>query len=133
MSMTSFRQTVAAQVATAVSIATVVDGRVDVSPERDLVCSWPSEIREIDGQADEEELEVFVRVCKQALQQHDPAVPIDPGPLETIGEQIQTGLVAGQTTSGPWFLRPDQILFDTDARTVTARVVGRQYNLFTSS
>lgn len=133
MSLTTFRQAVATQVATATGISAVVNGRVDISPERDLVCSWPVEIREVDDQADEEELEVYVRVCKQALQQHDPSVPLDPAVLETIAEQIQTGLVAGQVAAGPWFHRPDQITIDVDARTVTARVVGRQYNLFTSS
>jgi hypothetical protein len=134
MSLSSFRQQVAAQIAAAVSVTTVVDGRVEGPvAERDLVCSWPVAVREADGQADEEELEIWVRVCKQALQQHDPAVPLDPGPLETIVEQIQTGLVAGQTSSGPWFLRPVELLVDLDARTVTCRVIGRQYNLFTSS
>lgn len=131
MSLTTFRQAVAARAGTALSIATVLDGKLEGPVQRrDVVCSWPARKGELPDDADLEELEVFVRVLTAYVQRVDDETPWDPGPLETIAETLQAGLDDIQTAAGPWFFRLVEVEIDVDRQSVTGRVLGWQRNLF---
>lgn len=131
MSLTTFRQAVAAQAGLSLGIGTVVDGKLDGPVQRrDIVCSWPLRKAELADNVDLEELEIALRVLKVYPPRVDDETPIDPGPLETIAETLQTGLDNIQTTAGPWFFRVVELALDVDRFCVTARLVGWQRNLF---
>lgn len=131
MSLTTFRQAVAADIAAALGIARVIDGRVEGPAEReDIVCSWPVGKTESRDSAHLEEIEVAVRVLKAFRQERDPKKPHDPAPLEAALEAIQAGSSDIQASAGPWFWRPVELTIDMDAQAVDVRVVGTQWNQF---
>lgn len=129
MSMTTFRQGVAAVLATATGI-TFKDGRI-IGPvdTGDIGCTYPVDKAEMGGNVDVEEITIRARILKQWQGQLDPTVPVDPAPLEELAETIQSALTGSQTTLGPWFCRVVRVDFDLDSWAVDALVVGWAYNL----
>jgi hypothetical protein len=131
VTLTSFRQTVAAEIAAIVGIARVVNGRVEGPQEQyDLVCSWPLRIVEFDEDVNLEEIYVAVRVLRAWNQQRQPEVPFDPGQLEVDAELIQTGSYDIQATAGPWLWRPQEFAFDLEEQRLDVAVYAQQVNLF---
>ncbi len=133
MSLTTFRQTVADTVGNALGIPPEqrVDGKLEGPLEQGpILCSWSEVVREKD-EVDLEEVEVLLRVLLPYVERTDPAMAIDPAPLEEIVETIQTSLRDVETTAGPSFgFRPVLLTIDVDARRVTALLVGTQFNPF---
>lgn len=128
--LTTFRQTVANELATELGIP-FVPGRVEGPIENGLLgCSWPAGKRENADDANVEELEIYVRVLRPFTERIEPRLPIDPTPLEDLADTFQTALEAVQTSAAPWYFRVTELELDVDAYTITATLVGYGYNLF---
>jgi hypothetical protein len=131
VSLTSFRHTVAAEIATIVGVGLVVDGRVEGPLEQyDMVCSWPLRIVEFDEDVNLEDIYIAVRVLRAWNQERQPEVPFDPTRLETDAELIQTGAYDIQASAGPWLWRPQEFAFDLDEQRLDVAVYAQQPNLF---
>jgi len=129
VSLTSFRVTLGSVLSDAFGVDHV-SGRVEGPVDRALLCTWPASIRENSDDVNLQDVEVNVRMLLQFRQQHAPESPVDPADLEEAAEQLQQVLADVQTEAGPWFFRPVDIELDVDARQVTARCVGTQFNGF---
>lgn len=128
MSMTSFREAVAAMLSAELGID-FVPGRIEGPVEgKDLGCTFPLRVSEEQGFIQQQNLFVGVRVFKAARTRQSPSKAFDPAPLEELAEQIQLALAKHQTGYGAWFQRVTEIEFDSELRMVEAAVLGVQQN-----
>jgi hypothetical protein len=131
VSLTSFRQLVAAEIAGILDIQTVMNGRVEGPLERyDMVCSWPIRKAEQEDAVDLEDILVAVRVLRAWDQERQPEVPFDPAQLEADAEAVQVGSYDIQASAGPWLWRPTEFAFDVEAQRLDIAIYATQRNLF---
>lgn len=129
MSLTSFRETIAATLSNGLGIP-FVPGKLEGPQKHDIGCTFPDRKGEFPENVDLEQLQIFVRVYKKFERSRNQERPRDPAELEAIAEQIQTLLYPQQTSAGPWFFRVTEIEFDMDDNGLQALIVSWESNLF---
>lgn len=131
MTLTSFRQGVANELAADLGITLVVDGRCEGPFTQELICSWSPGKAPYPTDVNLEQVEVRVRVFKAPPpRRHDAQLPFDPAPLEELAETIQTALKDKRTALGPWYFQLLELRIDDERWCVELQLVGLQDNLF---
>jgi hypothetical protein len=134
VSLTSFRQALAAHLATELEVQ-FLDGYMDQPVQRQEVgCTYPMDKRRDGDQANDEIIRVGVRFFQRhqaPAGRHSGADPdrVDPARLEQVAELVQEAIADVQTGLGPWFCWWESTEFDWETQGIEVIVGARQFNL----
>jgi hypothetical protein len=130
ITLTGFREAVQAELQVDIGIDFVPGVLVGPVEGRPLGCVWCAGKKEADDNVGDEIIEVHVRAFQAVVLPQDPTVPVDPGPLEELADQIVAALKDKQTAFGPWFTRITELELDMETQGLEITLIGRQENQF---
>ncbi len=89
---------------------------------------WATTIDQDESNQLIEHVTTMVRIYPIQSEQFDGETPIDPTPLYTAAELLQTSLEAGATPSSVWFFDVNTIELNHDDQYIEATIVGTRWN-----
>jgi hypothetical protein len=135
-SFTPFREALAQQVSDVTGmeiVAGVLEGPIS---GKDLGCVWLGDVAEDEDARDFVLIQAFARLFKQYDADRrgtEAEKPFDPTVLETLADQVQTGLTMMTGQHGIWYCRVEGVTFMLDVQGVEILMVARAANPFRST
>lgn len=128
--LTEFREAIQAQLEAAIGIpfvAGTINGPVG---DRNIGCVWVASVNNMDDLIDVQTIDLRVRAFRQWKQETTPGYqPEHVEALETLAEQVQTGLAAIQASlASVWYFHVVGVELDLETMGVEASLIAYQQN-----